>query len=35
MLTMSSGEKWMYRVIALALFIFVLLMMAFHQPSGG
>jgi hypothetical protein len=35
MVTMSAGEKWMYRVIALSLFILFLLLMAFHQPTDG
>jgi hypothetical protein len=33
--TMSAGEKWMYRVIALAFFILFILMMLGHRPDGG
>jgi hypothetical protein len=33
--TMSAAEKWMYRVIALSLFILLVLMMAFHVPTDG
>ena len=32
---MSSGERWMYRVIAVMLFVFWLLLVAFHFPTDG
>jgi hypothetical protein len=32
---MSTGERWMYRVIALAFFVLFVLMMVGHRPTGG
>jgi hypothetical protein len=33
--TMSTGEKWMYRVIAVAFFALFIVMAIGHRPSGG
>jgi len=32
---MSTGERWMYRVIALSFFILMVLMALGHRPDGG
>jgi hypothetical protein len=35
MTTMSTGERWMYRVIALSLFVLFVLIVIQHKPTGG
>lgn len=35
MTTMSAVERWMYRIIALSLFVMLILLIAFHFPTDG